>query len=297
MSKCERQPATAARIAAFLLAVLLAGILLLLCTTVTVSRLTSSDTLYMETAMNPEILDTETEQIRAGIDTLAEKYGFDAEKMAELFNREAVAEFGKRAVTWWTGIITRGSVTEIPAFDLTGAEALLDGDASFSEGLQGWQIREKKEQVTEAIGKVVSDAVIPVRTLVVNGVFRKVLDKVPLKKLLEISRSLMLPLLAAAFCLSGLLALTVSRRLHCSLLYFGGSFGAAGLIVILVTGLFLLMNIRGMIGEISANLTRQFILVERKILLQAGATALLLLAAGAAGLVFGNRRSTAEETA
>lgn len=276
---------------------LLTGAILLLCGCTVITRMVYSDGMYRKIVSDERTLDPEMTRIFLKIDRLAEQYSFDPEPVKASISRDSILNLGDRAVTWWTSILRDGNVTTLPSYDLTAVEEILDNDGLFTDGLRNWELREKKSQVTKQIGKVISESVLPVRGLLINVGARKILNRIPVHKVLNICRHLILPLIAAILFLSGLLALTVSRKLNRSLTCIGGSLGAAGIVQLFLILLFLMLNVRGMIGEISDILSRQYVYVEGKVLLQVGLSALLMIIAGAAGMILGNRGRISEETA
>lgn len=293
--KTTRKTSAPARVIALLLCVLLAGIILLMCGIASFNYLTVSETVYLTVSSDADLTELKMEQILLKIDSLAEQYSFDSEKLKEVITRENIAEFDQQVAMWWSGLLTKGNATEAPSFDLSFAEELLDTDEHFSEGLLKYEVKEKKKGVLKELRETVENTVLPVRSQVIYAAASKLLNRFPVKSLLKVARNMTLPLLAAAFCLSGLLALVTSKKLRGSLICFGGTFGAVGLVLALIIVLFMILNIRGMIGEISGIFLRQYEILERGMLLRIGATTVIMLGAGIAGLILGKRKATDKE--
>ena len=235
--------------------------------------LTSAE-LHLSVAADDGMIDRQLEQIYENIDLMAQEYGFSTEEMKATVSREELKEMNRKAAEWWTRLLTEGEGGTIPRWHSGSVEDLVYAAAEKKE------LREEPQTVVTDLTEMMENTVFPMRETTLAFGTKLAKDKADIKGIIRSVRKL--PLLGLALCLAcaGLIALLTGREPVCLLKYYGTAAAAAGLSMI--TGGFLFMAIHpyDMIAEASEGLAGEFGTMTGKIGLEAGLTAVILLAAG-----------------
>ncbi len=273
-------PSPGVRIAAAFFAWILTGCLLAATLSLLGIHAMTSSGLHTRVALGKDSVDRQMERIEEKIQKMAEEYGFAPETVSALITRESVEAYDREIVAWWTGAASSGTLPEEPHYEPEGIGEALNADEEFLRGREEAMIRVNSDSVEREIAETVEKSAVLFRDLLIQAGFRFAGDSVDLPMMVSLLRKI--PVIAglAGLLMAGLIALVTSRRIRTAGRYIGGAMCACGLLMILVTILLKLLNLRGMIAEASAAMETQFIHLARILNLETLGCALVLMVLG-----------------
>ncbi|MBR6165471.1 MAG: hypothetical protein IKQ45_06045 [Clostridia bacterium] len=244
-------------------------------------RALTSAGLDRQTATDSRIPDEQISRIMDRLDLLAEDYGYSPERIRSLIRREDLQELNRELSAWWTGIVTGGTVGEVPKWQGDGLEeALLEEDLTADPA-----------ETAEMIRNTVQDVVLPVReTLLITGI-GYISRRVDLPNVIRFAEKAPLFSLALSMLAAGMIALLLGNHIRSSLKYYGTAAAGAGITVITAAVLARLMDLRGTIRQAAEGLADEFARMMSSFWLEACLAAAVLLAGGMLSLFLYRRGS------
>ena len=288
-----RRSAPAARIVAFLLSfVLTLTLFITLCGAEW--NLLTMNVLHERVSLDASVVDEQMGLIGDAVKMLAERYGFDADRVTEAIGRDTVEAMNREVTAWWTGILRTGSSEGSPVYHAQAVEETLKEDGAFLARYETYEIKETIKTVAAEIDDAVTKTVLQVRGVLMDFGLKKVTEKIDLAGLLHLMRQVPAVTGLVSLLLAGLIALLLSRRLCESLKYYGGVLGANGLLILMAYVLVRQMDPGAMIREASGRLFTQYMLLGRILTAEVlGAAAVLIALCVLLMLLYGrnNRRN------
>ena len=242
------------KIVSVLLAFLLTGALILFC----VSFLARQEIRPAMDANGVKPADTvvqgEHQLILERVDQLAEVYHFDAEPVKEWITEDMVRDLSGQALRWWGNILRDGKIGPDLEWDTGHLQEIVSSNRTVATD----EDREKADSLwlagIEDISRNVTRIVLPLRQQIVNLGVQKGGKMVDIPNVIEFLMGVPWAALALCALLAGLIALTESRELRRSLRYIGSALGAAAIVMIVITLLFLCAGIYPVVEEVSGSL-------------------------------------------
>ncbi|MBQ9252564.1 MAG: hypothetical protein IJ188_08010 [Clostridia bacterium] len=278
--KQTKRPALGARILAALLAVVLAPCLWGQTASLLGLQGMTSTGLHTQVALAPDAVGRQMERIQGDLDALAEERGLDWQDLEGLVTQEAVEEFDRKIVAWWTGALATGKMEEEPTFAVEGLMERVQGDEAFLATVDPLLLRRTVEDIQGEISNSVRRSAVLFRDLLVQAGVRLVSDRVDLHQMVELLGKVPVITGLASLALAGMIALLLSRRIQAAGQYIGGAISACGLLSCLALGLIKGMNIRGMISEASLALEAQYAHLARIMTMEVMAVVVLAFLVG-----------------
>ena len=272
-------PARWTGIPAALCALLLTGCLFAALACLLGLQALGSSRLHTRAALAADVVDAQMTRIREETKKLAETYGFDAEIPDRLITREAVEEYDREVVTWWTGAFSDGKLKETPSFRPEGLDEALEADEAFMGSLDPLKAGNILREIRGRIQETVRKSAVLFRDLLAETAFRFAGKRLDLPEMADALQRLPLLAGAAAFLAAGLIAALRSRRIRTAWLYIGGAAGACGLLGVFTLVLLRRLRLGEMIAESSRALSLQFAHLSRMLTAEIliGAAVLLIL--------------------
>ena len=279
----KKLPGAFAHVVAFVLALLLTLII-----TVTVFAwqglaLLQDEGLHEKVALNDRILDMQLERIELYVEELAETWSFQPETVMQFVTRETLSDYGREVIAWWTGLTGEDAEIAAPVWnDGEIAQAVREDELFMSVYPAERRRAIARDDIAYEIGQEIRKTVLPLRTDLVEAVLPGVLAQMDMSLVMDyVSQgSRLIGVVAAGLVL--LIVLVMIRWVFKALLYIGSSLIASGLGVAAINGTALLLNIPGMVGEISPILAGQMELLMGQMLLRVGIVVLIALVMGGA---------------
>ena len=238
----------------------------------------TSVTLHEQVSLDREVLNGQTAWLQAETERLAKVYDFPAERVAETLTPAEVEAMSRKVTAWWTGLIRTGTVEEIPLWDSEPLKEALRNDPAFSEGLTSTRLKGRVNQAASAVTIALKKAVFPLRDTVLTGAMKKAKKAVDLPGLARAAGQIPLLLALSAAVAAGLILLLLGSCPAMSLKMYGASAGAAAILTLLGVILLKVLNLSGMLAEVSPRLLEQYARL-RDMLTWESAAAILGLAA------------------
>ena len=219
----------------------------------------------------------EKEMIRERVNAFAEIFGFSPEPVIAAIDDEILQDLNRQASLWWSSLLRDGKPGKEIGWSTKELERILASDPSVADD------EDKADEMASAAAGEIRESVIrmvlPMRQQVIRLGMKKLGKRVNLPSLIHFLTGL--PWAAAMLCvlLAGLIALIRSRRIRDSLPYIGSAMGAAALVMICITVLYLSAGIQPMIREASDSLTIQYQGIMTGALVRVGVFAVLMAAA------------------
>lgn len=278
-----RLPGKLAHTLSVVLTFLLTLTLLLTCLTWQMHRVAANSALHESIATDSRILALQMVRIQARVEELAREHHFHKETAMQFITIDALADYNREVTAWWMGLLGEEPEMEAPEWDVSEIEAAVREDALFQENTPANMRRSTaRDLVAYEIGLAARKAVLPVRSDILGIIMPKVLEKVDVPTLMNYLA--LAPQLCggASIALALLLLLVMLRRVSKAALYIGAGMGAAALCIAGVGCVVYLLDIPGMIAEISTLLAAQVSLLTKQVALQAGLFAAVCLVVGLA---------------
>lgn len=273
-------PGKAAHILAWILTILLMLTLTAGCLTWQVNRVLTSASLHESVALDSRVQQAQMERIETAVQELAQRYSFKLETVTNLVTGENVAQYNRDVIGWWMGLLGKDPVIDAPVWSTREVEQAVREDELFKENTPSDVRRTTaRDKIAYQVGQAVQKTVLPVRSDILSILMPKVLEKLDLPVYVHYVSLLPLLCAVASAVLALVLLLLMLRRISKAALYIGTALGASGLCALGLCGVFSLLGISGMVGEISTLLAMQMDLLAAKVYTQVG-----IYAAAALGL-------------
>lgn len=252
----SRLPALWAKIVSWVLSLMLVLGLLGGMTIALAQTLLTDVALHERVALSDEVVSAQMAKIETRVSELAQQHRFMPETVLNIVTREAVEQYGRDVVAWWTGMLQPNPDPEIPEFEVSEVQAAVRSDELFKENTsEGLRLRIARDEVAYEVGAAVRDAVLPIRTSLVELAAPIALAKVDVPRLvglLDTAKHVLLTL-----CTALVVIMLLICRGPAGTVYAGGAAAASGLLMLLAAlGLFL-MDIPGMIAPLSQMMAQQ----------------------------------------
>ena len=274
-------PGKAAHILAWVLTLLLTLALTAGCLTWQANRVLTEASVHESVALDGRVQQAQRNRIEARVQELAQTYSFQAEPVMALVSTDSIARYNRDVIAWWMGLLGKAPVFDVPAWPTREVESTVREDELFKANTPSEMRRTTaRDKVAYQVGQAVQKAVLPVRADILSLLMPKVMEKVNVPTYMHYLSLLPLVCVIAAGILALVLLLLMIRRMSKAALYIGAALGASGLCALGMCGVFSLLGISGMVGEISALLALQLDILAEKVYLQVGIYAVIALALG-----------------
>ena len=254
-------------------------------------RALTDHSLHEQITTNDTVMGWQMARAEEKIGELAQEYRFPAELTTDLLTLEAFREKNREVAAWWTEVLTTGKSNSTPDWKLPELRSALEMNPSFAEGLDESEVASRAIEATEAVEKVLSVTVLPVRIKLVRAGLDWLQKRVHVGSLVRFASGLPVILLALAALLAGLIALINVRHPVGWMRIFGCVLGGAALSLAVVMLLFRLLNLDGMIREASQVLSAQYGILAGNTLLRLGLMTLGFAALSALLLILFSKRT------
>ena len=281
------------KVISVLLAFLLTGALILFC----VSFLVRQEIIPAMDVNGAKPADTvvrgEHQLIRERVVELSELYDFNAEPVNEWITEDMVRDLSGQALRWWGGILRDGKTGPDLEWDSEDLQEIVSSNQTVATD----EDRERAEYLWNAgiedINRNVTRIVLPLRQQIVRLGVQKGGKMVDIPNVTEFLIGVPWAALALCALLAGLIALTESRDLRRSLRYIGAALGAAVLVMVAVTLLFLCAGIYPVVEEVSRSLAIMYQDAVIHTLIRSGILMLVMIIGCALCLATCRERKTA----
>ena len=254
--KKKARPALWAKMVSWVLSMVLVICLLGGMGVALVQTIVTDRALHERVALNDAVVSAQMEKIEARVNELAQAHHFMPETVLNLVSRETVSQYGCDVVAWWTGLMQEEPEMEIPEFDVSEVQAAVRADELFKEHTsEGLRLRIARDEVAYEVGVAVRDAVMPIRTSLVELAAPVVLAKADVPQLVSLLDTVKHVLLAV--CMVLLVIMMLICRGPAGLVYTGGAAAASGLLMLLAVLGICLLDIPGMIAPLSPMMAQQ----------------------------------------
>ncbi len=259
-----------------LLAFLMTGLMLLFCFTFLARELIvpAMDGKGIQTG--DELIREERQLVQKRVAKLADMYGFRAEPVAAVISEEILQDLNDQSALWWKSIMKRGKTGDAIRWKTDDVEQVIGENLTSTD-------REETEGVAaagaDAIRTSVIRTVLPVRQEILELGLYKAGEKLDLPNLISFFVGIPWAALALYALLAGIIALVWSgRTIRDALPYIGGSLGAAALVMIAASVLYLHIGVQPMIREASESLAFIYQRAASRTMLLAGILTLIMAA-------------------
>lgn len=285
------QPGRAARLLAYLTALLMALLLAAGSLVLLTGRVLSDRDLHAGVATDSRVQALQRERIDGKIDSLAAVYGFSAPAVRAAVSDEALRSFNLEVVDWWMGLWRDDAQAYAPTWSTTELVKLIRSDEGFLATVPSdMRTTVARDEIAYGIGSTLERVVLPVRTSLTEIGLPMVYDRV------DVARLAGLMPMAGWLCLGGaalLLALTAAllhRRASMAVTLGGAAIIAAALTLLTLGAGVALLDLPGLAGEVSVVLGLQLSLLLSRVGLRLGVICALMILAGAALTWLGSQR-------
>ena len=265
------------------LAALLTVCLIAACLTGMMSMVLFDRGMHERAALSDGVIDAQTARITEGITVLCETYGVSAESVLPLVTRESIVEYNMQVTDWWMTMLETGTASDAPVWEAADLETAVREDELFRQTVPSVQQKTMaRNTVAPAMQKVISDAVIPVRSLLITFGMAKVSERVSFGGLMQALRFAPYVLLGVSAVLMTAICLIFRGRPRRRAIWASSPLMACAMVVLVMMALVLLMRIPAQVGIMSEILAMQMTGLMREIYIRMAAMMLACLFGGAA---------------
>jgi len=252
----KKTPALWAKILSWALSFVLVTAMLGAVALAAVQTLLTDTAMHERVALHDSVVSAQMERGEARVQELAQQHHFMPETVLSLLTREAVEQYGRDVIAWWTGMLEADPDLEIPEFGVSEIQAAVRADELFKENTsEGLRLRIARDEVAYEVGVAVKNAVLPIRTSLVELAAPIALAKVDVPRLVGLLDTAKYALLA--LCAALMVIMLLICRGPVGVVYAGGAAAAAGLLMLLVMLGVTMLDIPGMIRPLSELLAQQ----------------------------------------
>ena len=246
-------PGAFAHFLCILLAMVTALCMLLTAVTGLTHFLISSTGLHERVALSPPVHDAQRQRIDEAVSTLAAQYSFDPACVNPLLSDEAIAQYNRDVIAWWTGLFGSTPTVQAPTFSSAELmDAVLADEAFRAATPSGRRKAIARDDIAATLAEQVEQSVLPLRTSLISLALTQLFQRVQLARY-----TAFLPLLPWLFALlSAFGAALMVLCMHCrpmrALPYIGRALSAAGLCLLLALAVLHAANLPAFVGQVSA---------------------------------------------
>lgn len=234
-----------------ILSLLLTAMLLATCALGLAAALLHSRELHESVALSETVLDAQMQRITDGVTALSEQYPFDPAPVLAMIDRESIVALNRDTITWWMAM-AQGRTEEWPVWQGGDVAEIIRNDERFLEQMPvGLQKATARDKIAPAIEKVISEAVLPVRTALVSIGANAVLSKLPVERIAKLVLAAPGVTLLLSLMLEGLILLLCRKRPRSKALWGAAPLSACAIVVAVLDVLILQLNIPGRISVMS----------------------------------------------
>ena len=234
------------------------------------------DALRERIVTDPEVLEAELGQIERKVQEASAAYGLEWEEIMQTLMPDVLSPLNLRASRRISELLRNGRLEEAPVLDGAVLEEMLQESGVVIDE----DVRENAGLLLQETGKAVTETVLGLRDLLLRAGVKTLKGSMNLPAMSAALQRL--PVLFGMLCLllTGLIALTVSRRISVSFRYIGAALAAAGILTVLCGGLVRLANIGGGLAAVSPMLAAEYRLLTGQMWLRTGILAGGMILAG-----------------
>ncbi len=274
------------------LAALLTVCLIAACMTGMVSMVLFDRGMHEHAALDSRVTDAQMARITAGVKEICAEYGVSEDSILPLITRESVIQYNRDVIGWWMNMLQNGEASDAPAWEAADLETAVREDVLFRETVPSvHQKAMARNTVAPAMIKVISDTVIPVRSLLVTFAMTKVAERVSLPVLMQTLRLIPLVLLGVSAVLMAAICLIFRGRPRRRAIWGSSPLMACAMAVLVMLALTLIMRVPQQVGMMSGILAMQMQTLMMDVYLRMGLMMLCCLFGGAAWMHLAYRHS------
>ena len=250
------------KVISILLAFLLASALILFSISFIGNRIIAPGMSENGAAVNDSVINEELGIVRERVTELSVIYGFNADTVNSLIDRDTLSQLNRQAFQWWKSILQEGKAGEALYWDTDDLyEHVLSDSVQNAEG--NWtKASSLAQEITEKVRECVFRIVLPMRQNVIRLGLKKIGDRIDLPGMISFFMSIPWALLALCMLLAGLIFLIAGKNPVGALPYIGSALGGAALVLAAILAVYLSAGILRMIQEASQSLMIQYRTVE-----------------------------------
>lgn len=236
------------------------------------------------------VLDNQLNHIYENIDMLAEEYGFSAEAVKKIIDREELLRANTEIAAWWTHLLKEGDTGTIPRWYSAELE-----DAVVSS-MDPETAETDPQTVVADLTEMIERTVFPLRETLLSTGMDLVNDRADIPGIIRSVTKLPLLGLVTTLAAAGALALLLGREIVRSLKHYGTALAAAGLSVLSAFIILLCLGPKAMVAEASGPLAGEVGSLIGKIGLEVGIAVVVLVGAGYACLILYRKKTCGKTT-
>ena len=264
---------------AWVLTFLLAGCLAITILSVLTVQILTNAGLHLGIATDGAVVDSQLDHIYKNVDMLAGEYGFSADAVKKIINRDELLRINKEIAAWWTHLLSEGDTATMPRWyspDLEKAVA-----SSMNRDTAGMDSQTIAADLTDMVERTV----FPLRETLLTTGMNLVNERADVPGVIRSVTRIPMLGLVLSIAVAGMIALFMGREINQSLKYYGTAAAGTGFSVLAALIILLCIGPKAMVAEASKPLAGEIGALLGKIGWEAGLGALLLLAVGYACLI------------
>lgn len=258
-------PGVVTQLICVLLAMMLMMCVLLTGVTAGLHLFTGVPGLHESVAATAEVQAAQAEQINRKVGELSAKHGFAADTAMALITAEEVADYNRRAVTWWQGLLAESPTLTAPAWPTEELEAAILADAGFCAANEEQKQAANARKAAADVAAAVQETILPIRANLISFAFSKVLGKIDVAKYMAFVPYLPVITGLLAALTAAVIMLLCARQSARGWAYVGSGLCAGGFAMICLMAAVAMIGLPDMVGGMSALLGMQVGLAMRQV--------------------------------
>lgn len=269
---------------AWVMTFLLAGCLAITILSILTVQILTNAGLHLGVATDGAVIDSQLEHIHANVDMLAEEYGFSADAVKKIINREELMRVNREIAAWWTHLLTEGDTATMPRWYSP------DLEETVASSMKSDTPQMDPQTIVADLTEMVERTVFPLRETLLTTGMDLVNERADVPGVIRSLTKLPMLGLVMSLAAAGLIALLMGREIIHSLKYYGTAAAGTGFAVLASMIILLCMGPKAMVAEASRPLAGEIGSLLGRIGWEAGLGALALLAVGYGCLILYRRK-------
>lgn len=275
---------------AWILTFLLTGFMVAALLSAFAVQVLTSAALHLQVATDGGVVDSQLRHIHENVDMLAEEYGFSAEAVKEVIDRDELVRVNTEIAAWWTTLLTEGDTGTIPRWYSAKLEEAVNSS------MRAETAKIDPQTVVADLTEMVERTVFPLRETLLSTGMELVNGRADVPGLIRSVTKFPMLGLVMSLAVAGGIALVLGREILRCLKYYGTAAAGAGLTLLSAGIIVLVMRPKAMVAQASEPLAGEMGSLLGKIGWQAGLAVVILLAVGYGCLILYRRNQSNRET-
>ena len=208
--------------------------------------------MHEDVALDPQVTDAQMERINRELAEVCKEYPVSIDTLTALITHDSIVQYNRDIISWWMDMLQNGVVTTAPVWNGGDLISAIRADEVFLASVPApLQKATARDQVAVAVQDVVTDAVLPIRGILITFGMAQLLERIDLASYTALVRITPLVTLGVSALLTAAIALIFRGRPRRRALWGSSPFMAVGFIILFALVLLSLLNMPAQVAAMN----------------------------------------------